>query len=140
MSLTLSSALATQLADVVTAAVDAGAGAGLLRVYTGTRPAGPDTAVTDQVLLAEFALPTPLAPAATAGVATWDFSTAPEATTVAAGTAAWFRILDSDETAALDGDVGTTAAPGDVTFDAVVWASGATVSLSEGTYTQPDGD
>lgn len=134
MAISISSGLATSIADVVTAAVDAGSGAGTLKVYTGSKPATVATGVTG-TLLATFTLADPSAAAAAAGVATWDFSPTITATVAASGTAGYFRVADSTGAAVLDGTVGTSGA--DLNFSAVAWTSGGTVELTSGTTTEP---
>lgn len=134
MAISISSGLATSIADVVTAAVDGGSGAGTLKVYTGSKPATVATGATG-TLLATFTLADPSAAAAAAGVATWDFSPTITATVAATGTAGWFRVADSTGAAVFDGTVGTSGA--DLIFSAVAWTSGGTVELTGGTTTEP---
>lgn len=134
MALSLSAAAASALADQITTLVDAGAAAGTLKVYTGVKPATPETAASG-TLLATFTLADPAAAAAAAGVATWDFSPQIDATVAATGTAGWFRVADSNGTAVFDGTVGTAGT--DLTFPSVDWTSGDTVSLTSGGVTAP---
>ncbi len=54
----------------------------------------------------------------------------------ATGTAAWFRAYDSDDTAILDGSVGTSDA--DMIIDNTSINSGQTVSISSWTITMPE--
>jgi hypothetical protein len=122
------------MADAVTAAVDAGAGPGTLKVYTGSKPATVATAATG-TLLATFTLADPSAAAAAAGVATWDFTPTITATVAATGTAGWFRVESSTPTAVFDGTVGTSGA--DLNFSAVAWTSGGTVEITSGSTTEP---
>lgn len=133
MSISITASLASQMADAITSAVDAGATAGTLKVYTGAKPTKPEDAATG-TLLATFTLADPVAAAAAAGVATW-FSTAVSTTIAASGTAGWFRVADSTGAAVFDGTCGTSGA--DLNFDSVSWTSGGTVSISSGTVTQP---
>jgi hypothetical protein len=110
---------------------------GYLRVYDGTQPATADTAVTTQVLLAELRFGATAFGAAVAGVATANAITA-DASANATGTAAWFRALKSDGTSAvLDGSVGTSGA--DLNLNSVAVQSGAEVSVTAFTHTQPKG-
>lgn len=134
MAISISSGLATSMADLVTAAVDAGAGAGTIKVYTGSKPATVATAVTG-TLLATFTLADPSAAAAVAGVATGDFTPSITATVAATGTAGYFRVADSTGAAVFDGTVGTSGA--DMNFSSVAWVSGGTVELTAGTVTHP---
>jgi len=96
--------------DAVTAAIDAGAAAGTIKIYDGTRPAT-GVAITDQTLLVSGAFTDPAAPAASAGVL--GFSTITYATAVASGTATWCRVADSDGTFVFDGDVGEAGSGAD---------------------------
>lgn len=134
MAISISSALATAMADAVTAQVDAGAAAGTLKVYTGAKPATVATAASG-TLLATFTLADPSAAAAAAGVAAWDFTPSITATVAATGTAGWFRVADSNGNAVFDGTVGTTGA--DLNFSAVAWTSGGTVEITSGSTTEP---
>jgi hypothetical protein len=111
---------------------------GKLRIYSGTQPTNPDTAYNehaDEVLLAEITLPSP-AGTESNGVIT--LGTVASVSVTTGGTAAWFRILESDGTTALwDGSVGTATA--DLVFSGgVVFLLGGTISgLTGGTLTIP---
>jgi hypothetical protein len=52
MAIKISTAARNAMADALVDLLDAGAGAGKIRIYDGTQPAGPGTAITTQVLLA----------------------------------------------------------------------------------------
>lgn len=105
----LSAAAANAACNALVDLIDAGSGAGTLRIYDGTKPAGPGTAITDQNLLAELTFSDPAFGNASNGVATASAITQ-DSSANASGTASWFRILDSDATAILDGTVGTSGA------------------------------
>lgn len=117
---------------------------GKIQIYSGTRPASPATAITDQVLLAEFDFAATAFGAASAGVAT---AAAIADTTgesgAGAGTAAtWARILTSGSVADGDCNVGTEDSPTegdiyDIQLDNVSIASGQTVSITSFTITMP---
>lgn len=96
--------------DALNARINLGAGAGMLRIYDGTRPATGGAATT---LLAELTLSDPAAPAAASGVLTLS-SITQDASANASGTATWFRIVDSDGNAVLDGSVTATGGGGDL--------------------------
>lgn len=129
----LSDDCASALADAITTLVDAGSSNGYIGVYEGTLPTDLDP--TGDTLLATFDLVDPAAAAAAAGVATWDFSPAIDATVAADGTAGYFLVFDSDDTAVFGGNVATSSAT--MTFTSVTWVSGGTVSLTAGTFTAP---
>lgn len=90
--------------NAVRDAVDAGAGAGLVRIYDGTQPATGGTATT---LLAEGTCSDPCAPNASNGVLTFSAITQ-DSSANATGTATWFRVVDSTGTAVFDGTAGTS--------------------------------
>ena len=117
--------------DEISVLLDAGAGAGKVRIYDGTKPADTDAAVTGQTLLAELTMSDPAfaaavdaAPggAATAGAITDD--TSADAT----GTATWFRAVDSNNVGVIDGSAGTSNA--DLILDSVSITSGQTVKIN----------
>lgn len=134
MALRLSNATRSAAADAIRLLVDAGTGAGKLRIYTGSQPAGPDTAVGAQTLLAEFTLNDPAFGAASNGVVT--LASTPRTTTgLAAGTAAWFRVLDSNNVAVMDGAVGTSGA--ELNLNTLTISVGVNVEITNGTVTVP---
>jgi hypothetical protein len=108
---------------------------GYLRIYAGTKPAGPDTAITSQTLLAELRFASTAFGAASAGVLTAGAITRDEDAN-ATGTASFFRTLKSDGTTALlDGTCGTSAA--DLIMDRTDVTSGQPVECSALVYTRP---
>lgn len=139
MALTLSNAARSAMMDALTALADAGEDPGLLRIYSGTRPAGPDTAVTDQDLLAEFDLADPAFGSASNGVATLDADPDLETTGLGAGTATWWRLLDSEEHAIADGSITATGGGGDITLNTTTISVGVNVVVTTGTLTMPAG-
>lgn len=113
--------------DEITALIDAGAGAGLLRIYDGTRAANADTAVGAQVLLAELTMGDPSFPAASGGQITANAIT-DDTSADNTGTATWFRIVDSNGNAVVDGDVGTSGS--DLNLSTTSITAGVTVSVT----------
>lgn len=101
----LSNAAANAGVDAIAALLDGG----VVKIYTGTQPASPETAVTDQTLLAVLGLGSPAFGATVNGVATAEAITEEDAA-LATGTAAWFRAEDSEGNPVLDGSVGTSDA------------------------------
>lgn len=108
---------------------------GFLRIYSGAQPTNADTAIVAQVLLAELRFNATAAPAAAAGVLTFNAITS--AVAVATGTAAWFRALQSDgTTVVMDGTVDVSAnTPNLVLSGTTTINSGVTVSVSSFTHT-----
>lgn len=104
MALAYVTALRNARLDAITTKIDAGAGAGLLRIYDGTRPATGGAATT---LLAELTFSDPSSAAASDGVLTASAITQ-DSSANATGTATWFRVVDSAATFVMDGNVGTS--------------------------------
>ena len=116
--------------------IDAGSAGGTLKVYTGTQPTNPATALSGNTLLATLTFNTTAFGASASGVSTAASIT--DDTNSGAGTAAWFRIADSNGLAIADGSVGTSGA--DLNFSGgVTFVSGGTVSISSLTVTVPSG-
>jgi hypothetical protein len=129
----LSNASANAAADAVARQLDNG----YLRIYSGTQPTNADTAIGAQVLLAELRFNATSAPAASAGVLTFNAFTA-DASADATGTAAWFRALQSNGTSVVfDGSVGTSGS--DLNLATVSIVAAASVSVTSMTYTQQKG-
>lgn len=130
----LSAAARNAACDALVDLIDAGAGAGTLKIYDGAQPAGPGTAVSTQNLLATLTFTDPAFGGAAAGVATADTITS-DTSVDASGTAAWFRIADSNGLAIFDGTVGTASC--DLNFDSVTFIAGGTAAISSFTVTVP---
>lgn len=133
--------ISTEIRDLacnaVVDALDAGAGAPTLKVYTGTQPASAEDAATG-TLLATFTLDATAAfGASSSGVATLDVSPAISAVAAATGTAGWFRAADSTDANRIDGSVGQGS--GDLSLDNTSITSGQTVNLVSWTVTMPAG-
>lgn len=129
----LTNASASAAADAVVDRIDAGSGAGKLRIYDGTQAATADTAIGAQTLLAELTFGDPAFGNAANGVATANAITS-DSSANATGTATWFRVLDSDNNVIFDGSVGTSSA--DLILNTTSIVAGAAVSVSSLTYTQ----
>ena len=122
--------------DAIVDLIDAGSAGGTLKVYTGTQPVNPATALSGNTLLATLTFNATAFGASSSGVATAASIT--DDTNSGAGTAAWFRIADSNGLAIADGSVGTSGA--DLNFSGgVTFVSGGTVSISSLTVTVPNG-
>lgn len=105
-----------------------------LRIYTGSQPADPDTAIGAVTLLSEHTCnATAFAAAAASGVLT--ANAIGNATAAGTGTAAWFRIWKSNGTTpVMDGTVGT-GGTFDLVLDSTSITSGQTVSITALTRT-----
>lgn len=111
-------------ADLEAQRADAGAGPGVVKVYTGTQPATANDAATG-TLLATITLNDPAYAAAASGVANLSVGTVPSATAVADGIPGWYRVLDSTGATVRDGALAGASAV----------VTGDTVQITAGTLT-----
>jgi hypothetical protein len=127
MALSYVDTLRHTMLDTITTDIDAGAGAGTLRIYDGSVPADADTALSGNTLLAQLTMTDPSAGAASGG--DWTASTiTADSSADNTGTASFFRILDSDANVVLQGTVGTSGA--DLNLNSVSITAGDNVSVS----------
>ena len=119
------------------------ANGGTLTIWSGTQPADANTGTTSQVKLATLAMSaTAFATPAASGSAgsrtvTAQANAITSANASATGTAAWFRIYESDGvTAVLDGSVSTSGA--DLNLGTTAITSGGPVSVTSLTVTQSE--
>ena len=129
MAIKLSTSARNAMLDGITSTVG---GSAKLRIYDGSQPAGPGTAVSTQVLLAELTCNATFAPAASGGVLTLNAITQ-DSSADATGTASWFRIVTSGGTAVIDGSVSTSGA--DMNLNSTSIVSGGSVSVTSATFT-----
>lgn len=130
MALSYNTTLRNNRANEITTLTDAGAGAGFIRIYNGTRPATGGAVTT---LLAELTFSDPSFAAASGGVLTAS-SITQDASANTTGTATWFRQVDSDGNFVLDGDVGTSGS--DLNLNDVSIVSGVPVSITSYVITE----
>lgn len=105
-----------------------------LRIYSGTMPATPATALSGNTLLAQFTM----APAAASGGSKDMIGGTLTVAAAAAGTAAFYRVYDSAGTNCHEqGSVTATGGGGDLTLDNLSIASGQTVNITSFTKTAP---
>jgi len=135
MAIRLATAARNASADAVVDLVDGGAGAGTLKIYTGSvNGAGPGTDPAG-TLLATVVFADPAFGAAATGVAS---ATDPAAVTgAAAGTAGCFIVEDSTGANVFDGTVTATGGGGDLELSTTTISVGVTVDITGFTYTQP---
>lgn len=130
----ISVAARNAMCDALVDLLDAGAGAATVKLYTGTQPAGPGTAVGAQVLLGTLTCSDPAFGSSASGTATASAITS-DTTADATGTATWFRAADSNGLAVIDGSVGTATA--DMILDSVSIVAGGTIAVTSWTITMP---
>jgi len=112
------------MCDAFVDALDAGAGAGLLRIFTSAFA----------TLLAQLTFSDPAFGAASSGVATAS-AISPDTSADATGTAAVLRLLDSNPTTVAEGTVSTSGA--DLNLNTVSITTGDQVSCTAATVTMP---
>lgn len=131
MTIGLATTVRNARLNAIRDAADAGAGAGLIRIYDGSRPATGGTATT---LLAELTLSDPCAPAAAGGVLTLSAINA-DPSANATGTATWARIVDSAGTFVFDCSVSATGGGGDIQLNSTSVSTGVQVQITAATIT-----
>jgi hypothetical protein len=131
MALSFSTTLRNSRLDAISTAVGS---SGLLRIYDGTRPANPGTAVSTQVLLAELTCGATFG-TSSAGVLTLSAITQ-DSSANNTGTATWFRITTSGGTAVVDGNVSTSGSDLNLTTTSIV----ATQPVSISSFTITEGN
>ncbi|WP_433067428.1 hypothetical protein [Dactylosporangium sp. CS-033363] len=136
MTVRLPSNVRSAAADAVLNLINAGSGPGTIELRTGAQPAAAADAATG-TLLATFTLNDPAFGAAAAGVGTLSTSPAVSTTGVAAGTAGWFRVKDSNGATVLDGSVSASGGGGDLVLNTTTISVGLTVNAIGGTITMP---
>jgi hypothetical protein len=133
----LTTAVRNAMGDAILAALNAGSGAALLKVYDGTQPAGPATAVTSQTLLGTLTFSDP-AGSTSGGVITFDTITQDSAAD-ATGTASWVRLCDSTGAAVIDGDATVAAGSGFFKLNTLSIVAGGPIKATSGSLTMPGG-
>lgn len=106
--------------DAIKTRIDAGSGAGTLKVYSGTIPTNANTAIGSQVLL---------------GTLTFSAITQ-DSSADATGTIGWARIADSDGTTIMDVSAGTGSGVV-LQFNTLAVTAGGPIACSAFTITAP---
>ena len=108
--ITLSAEAAGDVLTSINDNLNLGSGAATIKLYTGTKPADPDTAITSQTLLGTLTCSDPAGTVSgrtlTFGAVTMD--SAADAT----GTVTWARLADNAGVAVIDIDITTTGGGG----------------------------
>lgn len=132
----ISTAAQNAHANGVVDLLDAGAGAGTLKIYDGAMP-GPNVAAVG-TLLVTITLDDPAFGNAVAGVATC-FDLDPT-NWAADGTAGYWRACDSDGNVVMQGDATVTAGSGALKLSSLTAVTGSPVDVTAFTYTAPSGE
>ena len=121
--------------DTIKTAIDAGAGAGTIKVYTGTQPTTAADAIVAQVLLGTLTFSDPCGTSAS-GTLTMSAITQ-DSSADATGTATWARIADSTGATVCDVDVTATGGGGTLQFNTTSFVIGGPILISAFTITVP---
>jgi len=129
MALAFPAAVRNTMLDAITTYAGS---AGLLKIFSGTRPA---TGGAETTKLAQLSFSGNIAAAASAGVLTLNIP-ASDTSADATGTASWARITKADgTTVVIDMTVTATGGGGDLTLDSTSITLGGTVAITSGTIT-----
>ena len=131
--ITLSTAAKNAVLTAINDALNGGTGAATIKIYTGTKPAGPDTAITTQTLLGTLTCSDP-AGSVTSGTLTFG-SITQDSSADATGTATWARLADSSGTAVVDIDVTATGGGGFLQMNTTSIVIGGPILISSFTIT-----
>ena len=138
-TLHLATAVKTSALTAIRDAIDAGAGAGTVKIYTGTIPTDANTAVGAQVLLGTLTFPYPCTTAPgsmTAGVLTAG-TIVQDSSADATGTATWARIADSTGATVMDIDVSATGGTGALQMNTAAIVAAGPILISSFIVTIP---
>lgn len=134
-TITLSNDAANDALTAILNKINAGtaAAAPTIKIYNGTKPAGPDTAVGAQVLLGTL---TCSATAGTVGSRQLNFNPITQDSSAdATSTATWARILNRDETPVIDVDVSAVGGSGFLQMNTVSIVAGGPILISSMQFT-----
>lgn len=109
-------------------AIDAGSGAGTIKIYNGTQPTTAADAVTTQTLLGTLTFSDPCGTVAT-GALTMSAITQ-DSSADATGTATWARIADSAGNTVMDVNVSVTGGGGALQLNTTSIVSGGPILIS----------
>lgn len=129
MAISISAAVAQSMASAAATAIGSGSS---IRIYSGSKPATPETAATGTLLVT---IPISGSFSASSGVLT--AADPASASPAASGTAGYFRLLTSGSTAILDGTVSATGGSGDMQLGSTTITTGVPVDLGVPTFNVP---
>lgn len=127
MAISITAAAANSLATALATAIGASA---TIKIYSGSKPATPETAVTG-TLLATVTISGSFSASSGSITAADPASVTP----AASGTAGYFRLATSGGTAILDGTVGTSGA--DMNLSSTAISTSSPLDLGVPTFTVP---
>jgi len=130
-----SRAVSTTVVNDIKAALDAGAGAAKIKLYTGTMPATPETGVTSQTLLGTLTFTDPVGTESGGTLTLSPITSDPLADN--SGTATWARYTTSADVAIFDADVGVIGSGAFLEMVTTSIAANAPIAITSGTIRLP---
>jgi len=127
VAISITAAVAQSLATALATAVGSGAS---IRIYSGSKPATPETTATGTLLAT-----VPITGSFTASGGSITAADPGSVTPSASGTAGYFRLLTTGSTAILDGTVGTSGA--DMNLSSTAISTSSPLDLGVPTFTVP---
>lgn len=127
-------ALKNSMLNPIKDAIDAGPGAGTLKVYTSPMPSLTSDAITTQTLLGTLTFSDPSAAGPSGGVLTASAITQ-DSSADATGTAAWARIADSTGSVVIDVDITVSGGGGAMQMNTTSIVIGGPILISAMTVT-----
>lgn len=138
MTIRLSTLARDALGTSLKTLVDAGSGPGKIEIRSGTQPATPNTAATG-TLLATVPMDDPSFTGPVTGVLTAAGLPNQDPAADADGEAGWYRMLDSDDNALIDGSCSGASGGGDMLIDNPSLLAGQVFTINSLTITVPVG-
>lgn len=126
------------IVDAVTAKVDAGSGAGVIEIRTGTQPASANSSASG-TLLSTVTLADPSFGAGSSGTITLSGVPLTDAAD-SSGTAGWYRVKDSTGATVMDGMCSMAGGGGEMILDNTSLATGQNFIITALTVTAPSGE
>ncbi|WP_426163088.1 hypothetical protein [Sandarakinorhabdus sp. DWP1-3-1] len=105
-----------------------GGGKGTINIYSGTKPANADAAVTG-TLLGTLTFADPVAPSSSGGVLTMSAITQ-DVSADATATASWARVFDASGATVFDGTVTATGGGGFIELNTVAIVAGGPIQIT----------
>lgn len=130
MTVGISTAVKNSALSGIRTLIDAGSGAGKIKIYTTPRPAT-GVAITTQTLLAELTMQDPSFAEPASAVMTMNVPVS-DSSANATGTAVWARITDSNDNFVMDIDVGDLSSGAELKLPSTSISLGGAVNVISG--------
>lgn len=129
MAISITAAVAQSMASAAATAIGASS---TIKIYSGSKPATPETTASGTLLVTVT-----ISGSYTATLAVLTAADPAAASPAASGTAGYFRVATSGATAILDGTVTATGGGGDMQLGSTTITTGVNVDLGVPSFTMP---